>query len=185
MVVTVAVVGNVATVVLTPTVARSVVTPTVGVVVVGGLSVRVAAGSVRVTVPTVAVLVTTPPPWPQPESATAKTTATPEARSRRIDGRVAGRPESAIVPIGRSRRAFASTGRVWFHDRLMTTAAHDGSAPTTKPRPLWLRLVMYALLVVVIGAAANLLGWDIRGWFHSLWEHDHHDLGRPLIAAIA
>ena len=27
-----------------------------------------------------------------------------------------------------------------------------------------------ALIVVVIGAAANLLGWDIRGWFSSLWD---------------
>ena len=29
---------------------------------------------------------------------------------------------------------------------------------------------MWALIVVVIGAAANLLGWDIRGWFPSLWD---------------
>jgi uncharacterized membrane protein YbhN (UPF0104 family) len=30
--------------------------------------------------------------------------------------------------------------------------------------------VTLALIVVVIGAAANLLGWDIRGWFSSLWD---------------
>jgi uncharacterized membrane protein YbhN (UPF0104 family) len=29
---------------------------------------------------------------------------------------------------------------------------------------------MWALIVVVIGALANLLGWDLRGWFHSLWQ---------------
>ena len=26
------------------------------------------------------------------------------------------------------------------------------------------------MLLVVIGAAANLLGWDIRGWFEQLWD---------------
>ena len=67
----------------------------------------------------------------------------------------------------------------------MTSAAHDGSAPTTKPRPLWLRLVMYALIVVVIGAAANLLGWDIRGWFHNLWSTITTISIGSLIAAIA
>lgn len=29
---------------------------------------------------------------------------------------------------------------------------------------------MWALIVVVIGALADLLGWNIKGWFHSLWQ---------------
>ena len=32
-------------------------------------------------------------------------------------------------------------------------------------RPLWRRWLLLALVVVVMGAAADLLGWDIRGWF--------------------
>jgi uncharacterized membrane protein YbhN (UPF0104 family) len=67
----------------------------------------------------------------------------------------------------------------------VTTAAHPEAAPAEKRRrPLWLRLVMYALLVVVLGAAANLLGWDIRSWFHSLWNTITTISAGSLIAAI-
>ncbi len=52
----------------------------------------------------------------------------------------------------------------------MTAAAQDAPTPAARPRPLWRRLLIWALIVVVIGAAANLLGWDIRGWFPSLWD---------------
>ena len=52
----------------------------------------------------------------------------------------------------------------------MTAAAQDAPTPAARSKPLWRRMVMWALIVVVIGAAANLLGWDIRGWFHSLWN---------------
>jgi uncharacterized membrane protein YbhN (UPF0104 family) len=34
----------------------------------------------------------------------------------------------------------------------------------------WRRILRWALVVVVIGAFANLLGWDIRGWFSDLWD---------------
>jgi uncharacterized membrane protein YbhN (UPF0104 family) len=34
----------------------------------------------------------------------------------------------------------------------------------------WKRLLVGAALVVVVGAAADLLGWNIRGWFSSLWD---------------
>jgi glycosyltransferase 2 family protein len=44
---------------------------------------------------------------------------------------------------------------------------------------------MWALIVVVIGAAANLLGWDIRSWFHSLWSTITSISVGSLIAAIA
>lgn len=43
---------------------------------------------------------------------------------------------------------------------------------------------MWALIVVVIGAAANLLGWDIRGWFHNLWSTITTISVGSLIAAI-
>ena len=68
----------------------------------------------------------------------------------------------------------------------MTTAAHEGAPPAEKRRrPLWLRLIMYALIVVVIGAAANLLGWDLRGWFHNLWKTITTISVASLLAAIA
>jgi uncharacterized membrane protein YbhN (UPF0104 family) len=32
------------------------------------------------------------------------------------------------------------------------------------------RLVIGGLVILVIGAAANLLGWDMRSWFNELWD---------------
>src|SRR5512132_2267930 len=32
------------------------------------------------------------------------------------------------------------------------------------------RLLIWAVLIVVIGAAADLLGWNIRDWFSNLWD---------------
>ena len=51
----------------------------------------------------------------------------------------------------------------------MSTAA---PAVTEKPkrRPLWKRLLIIAAIIVVIAAFADLVGWDIRGWFKSLWD---------------
>jgi uncharacterized membrane protein YbhN (UPF0104 family) len=39
-----------------------------------------------------------------------------------------------------------------------------------KKRPAWKRLVELVLLVAVIAAAADLLGWNISGWFQELWD---------------
>jgi uncharacterized membrane protein YbhN (UPF0104 family) len=45
------------------------------------------------------------------------------------------------------------------------------TAPTeSKKRPAWERLLFLAVLILVIGALANLLGWDIKGWFQDLWD---------------
>jgi uncharacterized membrane protein YbhN (UPF0104 family) len=52
----------------------------------------------------------------------------------------------------------------------VTATAQEAPASTKRPRPLWRRLLSFALVVVVIAAAANLLGWDIRSWFHDLWN---------------
>ena len=67
----------------------------------------------------------------------------------------------------------------------MTAAAQEAPAPAEKPRPLWRRIVFWAVIVFVIAAAANLLGWDIRGWFHSLWNTITTISVGSLIAAIA
>jgi uncharacterized membrane protein YbhN (UPF0104 family) len=66
----------------------------------------------------------------------------------------------------------------------MTTVAQEAPAPAGRPRPLWHRLLLWALIVVVIGAAANLLGWDLRGWFHDLWKTITTISAGSLIAAI-
>jgi uncharacterized membrane protein YbhN (UPF0104 family) len=34
----------------------------------------------------------------------------------------------------------------------------------------WKRWLVGGLTIVVVGAAANLLGWDIAGWFEKLWD---------------
>jgi uncharacterized membrane protein YbhN (UPF0104 family) len=39
-----------------------------------------------------------------------------------------------------------------------------------KKRPLWRRLLVFAAAIIVIGAFANLVGWDISGWFEELWD---------------
>jgi uncharacterized membrane protein YbhN (UPF0104 family) len=67
----------------------------------------------------------------------------------------------------------------------MTAAAQDAPTPTARSKPQWRRMVFWALIVVVIGAAANLLGWDIRGWFHDLWSTITTISLASLIAAIA
>ena len=42
------------------------------------------------------------------------------------------------------------------------------SAPSARFR--WRRLLVGAAVIVVMGAAAQLLGWDITGWFSNLWD---------------
>ena len=67
----------------------------------------------------------------------------------------------------------------------MTTAAQEAPAPVKeRARPLWRRMVVWALIVFVIAAAADLLGWNIRGWFESLWDTLTTISVGSLIAAI-
>lgn len=67
----------------------------------------------------------------------------------------------------------------------MTTAAREAPAPEARTRLHWRRLIAWALIVVVVGAAASLLGWDIRGWFRDLWDTITTISAASLIAAIA
>jgi len=63
------------------------------------------------------------------------------------------------------------------------------ATPTTveapKSRLRLKRVLVGALIVVVIGAAANLLGWDIRGWFSELWDTISEISVGYLIAGVA
>ena len=50
------------------------------------------------------------------------------------------------------------------------SAAATVEAPAEKKRFHWRRWIVLGVVVVVFGAAAQLLGWDIRGWFQQLWD---------------
>ena len=56
-------------------------------------------------------------------------------------------------------------------------------APAKRPR--WRRLLIGGVLIVVIGAAADLLGWDIKGWFDQLWDTMTGISAGYLVAAVA
>ena len=47
------------------------------------------------------------------------------------------------------------------------------------------RLLIWAVLIVVIAAAADLLGWDIRGWFSDLWDTITETSAGYVIAGVA
>jgi uncharacterized membrane protein YbhN (UPF0104 family) len=49
----------------------------------------------------------------------------------------------------------------------------DAAAPAAaegRSRPGWERWALGVLTVLVMGAAAHLLGWDIRGWLSDVWD---------------
>ncbi len=48
-------------------------------------------------------------------------------------------------------------------------ATHAATA-TSKGHVAWKRLLTGAVVLAVIAAAANLLGWDIRGWLNEVWD---------------
>jgi uncharacterized membrane protein YbhN (UPF0104 family) len=54
------------------------------------------------------------------------------------------------------------------------SAAHADHAHLEQPPSRWpgrlRRLLIIALVVVVMGAAASLFGWDLSGWFKELWD---------------
>jgi len=65
------------------------------------------------------------------------------------------------------------------------SVAAPAVASDTKKSFRWKRLVVGAIVVVVIGATANLLGWDITGWFSDLWDTITTISAQYLIAALA
>ena len=61
------------------------------------------------------------------------------------------------------------------------------SATLDEPRrrPRWKRLVVIGLVAVVIGAAADLLGWNIRSWLNELWNTMTEISAGYLVAGVA
>jgi uncharacterized membrane protein YbhN (UPF0104 family) len=56
-------------------------------------------------------------------------------------------------------------------------------APETHRGIRFKRLLVGALIVVIIGAFANLLGWDIRGWLDDVWDTITGISAASLVAA--
>ena len=64
------------------------------------------------------------------------------------------------------------------------------AAPAAASPPFWRRIhlkriLIGALVLVVIGALAYLLGWDLRGWFSNLWDTITTIETKYLIAGVA
>ena len=66
----------------------------------------------------------------------------------------------------------------------MTVAAPNIPAES-KRRPAWERLLLFVVLILVVGALANLLGWNIRGWFRELWDTLNEISIGYIIAGVA
>jgi len=67
----------------------------------------------------------------------------------------------------------------------MTVSHTAAAAPAPSGRVHLRRLLIWAILIVVIAAAADLLGWDIRGWFSNLWDTITEISAAYLVAGIA
>jgi len=65
----------------------------------------------------------------------------------------------------------------------MSTAT-DAPAPAAEKHYRWKRLLLWALVIVLIGAMANLLGWDVRGWLKQVWDTITSITAAQLVAAI-
>jgi uncharacterized membrane protein YbhN (UPF0104 family) len=66
---------------------------------------------------------------------------------------------------------------------MTSTAA--ATAPATDKGFHWLRLLVIALVIVVIAALANILGWNVVGWLEELWDTMTGISLADLLAAVA
>ena len=64
------------------------------------------------------------------------------------------------------------------------TEATTAVAPESPARSSFKRIFVWGVVIVVIGAAAYLLGWDIRSWFSDLWDTITEISAAYLVAAI-
>ena len=65
------------------------------------------------------------------------------------------------------------------------SAAAPAVESTPKRRFHWRRLLTGAAVVVVIGAAAQLLGWNIRGWLSDVWDTITEISAAYIVAGVA
>jgi uncharacterized membrane protein YbhN (UPF0104 family) len=66
----------------------------------------------------------------------------------------------------------------------MTTAATAVPVPEKTSSRLK-RVLVWVLIILVIGAAARLLGWDVSGWFSDVWDTITDISAGYLVAGIA
>ena len=57
-------------------------------------------------------------------------------------------------------------------------------APAAGRRFHWMRWLVITLVILVIGAIANLCGWDLKGWFEQLWDTMTSISLADLLAAV-
>jgi len=65
---------------------------------------------------------------------------------------------------------------------MKAIASSAVQAPRRGPR--WRRLLELVVLMVVVGAAAELLGWNVRAWFEGLWDVMTGISAEYLVAAV-
>jgi uncharacterized membrane protein YbhN (UPF0104 family) len=68
---------------------------------------------------------------------------------------------------------------------VSATAAPTAEAPQERKGIRWKRVFTFVVIVIVIGAAAELLGWNIRGWFHELWKTITQISAKYIVAGVA
>ena len=66
---------------------------------------------------------------------------------------------------------------------MTDSAATVAPAPETRRRPRFKRLLVGGLVILVVAAFANLLGWDIRGWLEDVWDTITGISAASLVAA--
>ena len=66
----------------------------------------------------------------------------------------------------------------------MTSATAPIAPPATK-HPHRLHWLVMVLVIALIAAAADILGWDIKGWFEQLWDTITSISAADLLAAIS
>jgi hypothetical protein len=65
------------------------------------------------------------------------------------------------------------------------TSATATIAPTEPKHAHWMRWLVMVLVIAVIAAAADILGWNIKGWFEQLWDTITSISARDLLAAVS
>ncbi|HKD33499.1 MAG TPA: lysylphosphatidylglycerol synthase transmembrane domain-containing protein [Gaiellaceae bacterium] len=65
------------------------------------------------------------------------------------------------------------------------SVAADAVTERPERRSRWKRLLVWIAIIILIGALADLLGWNIRGWFDQLWDTLKTISAGYIIAACA
>src|SRR5215211_3118946 len=136
-----------------------------------------------------------------PTEVTAQRAATPpaaglRAAARSLNGQSASRGIYASPFVcGLSRLQQGRPGRsspdsddasgATGQDAGYVSVAAPAIESSPKHRFQWRRLLTGAAVILVIGAAAQLLGWDIRGWLSNVWDTITEISKAYIVAGVA